>query len=620
MLNLLIDYAETHKLTIKPGFKSKFVRWAIICNKDGQYQNIQPIGDDNSGLLFKSVPHLEQPELKRGGKGCRHFLVDTLEVVTRYNGKPDPFASSEKHQFFIDLLKQASKTLPLLGLIATTMEDEETIKSIVQRLSEQNAAKNDKVTFGIIEDGIFFLTNSNSWHNWWQIFRNDLLAPSEDELLCFASGHLVQPAMTHPVVSGLRRYGGQPSGDRLSSYKQESFHSYNLNQSQNASVSDNAAWAYRAALDDLIETTSQELVGSTAIHWYAGQTKVEKQEDPMGLLDDSSDLSWLDDLSSEEDKERDALYRAKVFLRTLESGTKPRFNELDKYRYYSMILSANSGRVVARDWVEGQFGELAESIVDWYQTLEITNISGNHSAKSPKIERVITCLLPSLKRGQKYTDWIKPIGGERLQLWRSAISKEYPFPPKVLSRLVPLHQAFMLSGDFKDTLDEQSPNRGRNLSLLYTRMGLLKAYHTRKGDKNMQPYLNEEHPNPAYHCGRLMAVLAEIQQSALGSVGANVIQRYYAAASTTPALILGRLIRTSNYHFDKIKYQKKKSGLRDLFTGIWCPLRDIVPPILKLEDQSYFALGYYQQLAQLATIDWSKYEQRFTTSTNTEGE
>ncbi len=35
-----------------------------------------------------------------------------------------------------------------------------------------------------------------------------------------------------------------------------------------------------------------------------------------------------------------------------------------------------------------------------------------------------------------------------------------------------------------------------------------------------------------------MAVLAELQKAALKDVGAGVVQRYYAAASTTPALVL----------------------------------------------------------------------------------
>jgi len=136
----------------------------------------------------------------------------------------------------------------------------------------------------------------------------------------------------------------------------------------------------------------------------------------------------------------------------------------------------------------------------------------------------------------------------------------------------------------------------QNKSLNHARMGILKAYHRRKGDENMQAYLNEEHPDPAYHCGRLMAVLAEIQQAALGRVNASVVQRYYAAASTTPALVLGRLVRTSNYHLDKIKDKKKRDGLKD------------------------FAVGFYQQLGKLASIDWAKYENHFTLTNTNEGD
>lgn len=135
----------------------------------------------------------------------------------------------------------------------------------------------------------------------------------------------------------------------------------------------------------------------------------------------------------------------------------------------------------------------------------------------------------------------------------------------------------------------------------------------------MQAYLNEEHPHPAYHCGRLMAVLAEIQRSALPGIGAGVVQRYYAAVSTTPALVLGRLVRTSNFHLDKIEYRKKRSGLTDVFTGIWGRLKDEIPRVLDLEEQSLFALGFYQQLGKLTSIDWGNYKNQFTT-TDEEGE
>ena len=118
--------------------------------------------------------------------------------------------------------------------------------------------------------------------------------------------------------------------------------------------------------------------------------------------------------------------------------------------------------------------------------------------------------------------------------------------------------------------------------------------------QDLKAYLNEDHPHPAYHCGRIMAVLAGLQRKAIGDVGAGVVQRYYAAASSTPALVLGRLARTSQFHINKLEpglaywYESK-------LAGIWGRIKDAVPTTLSLEEQSLFALGYYQQMADMRT-------------------
>jgi CRISPR-associated protein Csd1 len=411
---------------------------------------------------------------------------------------------------------------------------------------------------------------------------------------CFGNGDLAEPAFTHPKIEGLFDVGGLRTGDVLAGFKQESFCSYFLTQSRNSAVSENMAAAYRAGLNDLIKRHSQPLAGAKVVYWYAGEVK--REEDPMGLLDQSIDLSWLGEVGNEDGKERDALHLARIFLSSLKSGKNARLAKLMNYRYYAMILSANSGRVVVREWMEGQFGELAESILSWYEDLAITKILGGRSLYSPKIERVVTCLLTAKRPSQKYSDWIRPIGNERSDLWRAAVSRSVALPYKVIFRMIPLHQAYMLSGDFEEALDEKSPNWARNRSLLYARIALLKDYHIRKGDKNMLPYLNEEHPNPAYHCGRLMAVYADLQRKALGDVGASVVQRYYAAASATPALIFGRLSRGSQFHLNKLE-----KGLafwyEQRLAAIWARIENALPATLTLEEQSLFALGYYQQKA-----------------------
>ena len=169
------------------------------------------------------------------------------------------------------------------------------------------------------------------------------------------------------------------------------------------------------------------------------------------------------------------------------------------------------------------------------------------------------------------------------KMWRVAVRNE-PIPEFVMSRALARVKV--------DIVQDEPMN--------HARMGLLKTYHIRKGDKDMQPYLNEEHPHPAYHCGRLMAVYADLQRAALGDVGAGVVQRYYAAASATPALILGRLSRGSQFHLNKLD-----GGLAHWYeqclASIWGRIKGELPKTLTLEEQSLFALGYYQQKAVRTT-------------------
>jgi CRISPR-associated protein Csd1 len=138
-----------------------------------------------------------------------------------------------------------------------------------------------------------------------------------------------------------------------------------------------------------------------------------------------------------------------------------------------------------------------------------------------------------------------------------------------------------------------------------TRMAVLKAFVVRKlrakGDDKMADQIGPSlgaATAPAYHCGRLMAVLAALQKRALGDVGAGVVQRYYAAASTSPSLVFGRLIRTSQFHLGKLE-----PGLAWWYEGLIAEVVETIgvamPSVLDLESQSLFALGYYHQLADL---------------------
>ncbi len=576
MLNQLVGYASSKKLQSEPGFAPKSVRWAV------RYPggDVVELGDAeakrNPGRRFPKCPELSQPEIKRGGAGCRHFLVDSADVVALLAKNPQDPKLLAKHRYFVGLLRKASTALPRLADVAEWLSAADTVESIRSQLEEQKAKPTDKVTFRI--DG-GFPVESDRWHDWWRRFRQGLgekesagkkASAGPVQMVDLIDGSLVAPTPTHPKVAGLADVGGLAMGDVLISFKQDSFQSYGLEQSANAAVSESTAHAYRAALDALLKK-SRRLVDARVAHWYAGQ--VSDQEDPIRMVDQG--LDFLDENDAgQERREKEAMARARRLLESLSSGERA---DLAENRYYALTLSGASGRIMVRDWMEGQFKDLAAAINLWFSDLEIVRRDGQGLAKWPKFLAVLGGLARELKEVPP------PLAAK---LWRTALRNE-PIPSSAAS--MALRRVRI------DALNDDPPR--------HARLGLLKAFiirnPNRKGDHSMGTHLNPDHPDPAYHCGRLLAVYADLQRSALGDVGAGVVQRYYTAASTTPALVLGRLSALSQHHLDKVS--KDKGGLARWFESrvaeIFASMGDSIPSTLGLEEQSLFALGYYQEKA-----------------------
>jgi CRISPR-associated protein Csd1 len=250
-------------------------------------------------------------------------------------------------------------------------------------------------------------------------------------------------------------------------------------------------------------------------------------------------------------------------------------------RYYALTLSGAAGRVMVRDWMEGAFEDLAANVHAWFADLDIVAPFGGR-ARAPKflavggtLARELDDLPPPLVRG----------------LFRAAVTGG-PIPRAALAMALERVKAAVVG-------DEESNPKTR--WRMRPRMALIKAYHQRNGGNPVERTINPEHPDPAYHCGRLLAVLANLQHAALPDVGAGVVQRYYAAASQTPALLLGRLAANANHHLNKLESPKLTYWFESRIAEIMVRIGDGAPATLDLERQSLFALGYYQQLADLRT-------------------
>ena len=579
MLDRLIEYALKEQLVAEPGFAPKEIRWALNFDGSGKFLGVLPLGDTsdrrNRGQLFPKCPDLSQPELTSGGGSRSHFLAETCEVIADWPkpGSPakDVSRIRDKHAYFVKLLDAASGALPCLKAVASSLNNGQTLQQIRDALSSASikARPTDKATIRV--DGEFPLENP-SWHAWWRSFRQSLgKGSSGGKMLSLATGQPVEPAPTHPKVQGLSDVGGEGRGSALIAYDKPAFRSYGLSQSENGAASKEEAAAYRAALYHLLTHHSRRLAGAKVVLWF--RERVKDEEDPLG---------WLE--GSRETDELAAQQRARELLDAIRDGKRP---DLQQNYYYALTLSGAAGRVMVRDWMEGQFEELAANINGWFDDLSIVNPEGNGLAPPPRFSAALRALvraeddLPApgrARRGAVRAEDDLP-APEVAALWHSALTRGR-IPRQMVSRALARARV--------DTVK----NRARS----QTRFGLVKAFLIREGDTNVKPYLNEGHPSPAYHCGRLMAVYARLQYAALGDVGAGVVQRFYAAASATPSLVLGRLARLSQFHLNKLE-----PGLARYFetkiANIWSRIGDRPPGALKLEEQSLFALGYYQQLA-----------------------
>ena len=570
MLQALMDYGNG--LDSEPGFKTREVRWCIEIATDGRFLNILPLGDGNRGAMQTRCPDMHG--MNAGGKS--HFLVETVQTVAllfKANEEPKKIAGAEeKHGFFVGMLRKASDSIPGLLPLVNMLEDDAILAELREALTKHRVKPADWLGWRV--DGMDPRENKTV-QAWWREWRKtdmcgdspDPAIPSGDTgdgaMVCLLTGEATQPLPTHPKITGLSGVGGLGTGDVMVGFDKAAFGSFGLDQSANAAMSAEAAQKYVDGLNDLIRNHSRKLANALVVHWFREQ--IAQEDDP---------LEWLNSFESPEQTEAAALAAARRLLDSIRSGER---GDLGDNRYYALTLSGASGRVMVRDWMEGRFEDLVRSVEAWFADLAIVARDGKGQAHDPKFMAVCGSLVRELK------DFPAPTAAT---LWKVAV-QHLPIPQPLMAQALARFRT--------DLVDKDQP------PFSHARMGLIKAYFVRLkpgGDTTMTAYLNPEHPAPAYHCGRLLAIFSSLQRAALGDVGAGVVQRYYAAASQTPGLIIGRLASNARNHLGKLD-----GGLaywyENQIADVMARLGDGAPRILDLNGQGLFALGYYQQLTAL---------------------
>jgi len=568
MLDLLIDYAVRNNLVLEPGVARKSVKWLITCTEDGRYTGIVPIGDRTGEMLACPVT----PAMNSGNKS--HFLAETLETMVLYlEDEPKLVSAKAKQMYFLNLLNSASKEIPVLSAGVRLLEDHSGLIEIHRNLKSLGASPTDIATLRI---GDRTVLKETIWRDWWINARANLASgkkakPKATSSICVVTGNLIEPAKTHPPIKHMVAVGGAKGGDVLVGFDKDAFTSYRFNQSLNAAMSEETAAAYTAALNHLLESRSVRLGNTLATYWFNGQDEIPDEDEVM---------AWFTE--PPEQTAGAAERHAHELLTAIRTGQRA---DLANARFVSLLLSGASGRVMVREVMQGSFEELVAHTEAWFHDLAIVARDGKGLAHDPKFLAVAGSLVRDLK--DLPSPWLQ-------QLWRAAISGGL-IPAAMLAQAVTRARIDFIKSDS----DGDAREGALRLSQRQTRMALIKAYLIRnQGDNDMKPHMNPDHPNPAYHCGRVLALFARLQQAALGDVGAGVVQRYYTAASQTPGLVLGRLAANAKNHIGKLDSGEAEEYEVEL-AGIMSCIGDFVPRTLTLEEQSLFALGYYQQLAAL---------------------
>ena len=583
MLKALYDYAIQHNLVLPPGFSKKPIKAWISLSTKSNFVGVEP-GDDYSYMI---------PDIGSMANGTEKSNV---LVEKRLVALPNPDGYTAKNHFFLETLKAAAEKEHLLLTCVTFLEDEAKIRSVVQELDRLKIKKGDAVSFKVDGQPITELTSVKAW---WQEYRKQFSGTQDKSSLCLVTGEQAVPLETTPLIGGLGKA-------KLICFDKNAFCSYGLKQAANAPISEDAFAAVKAALEDLLKD-APSIAGIRFVHWF--DRDIESKDDPfadlkLGSIDleferDEENTDEEDTAAPERDdspeRERIARQRADSVIHGI-TGAEP-ISNLDDVVYHILLFSIVNGRVMIRCYEQGNYRELRSAIEQWREDIRLLNSKGTSAVPNCKLAARLIHLLKYQKTDKKPFERMgKELSGIIPAIFL-AIMRNTALPDAVAARSLAEIRSFMFSDD--DTASEKLPHP---YSCQWLKVYLLRKERSdpgRKKEETLMDIYNINHPEPAYHCGALMAVYARIQHEAMREVKSGVVQRYYASAIQTPALVFGSLSKYANYHFDKIenKYfvENMKKELQDLHTAIGSS----IPATLNLAQQSYFALGYYQKSAAL---------------------
>lgn len=555
-----------------PGYSLEKISYSIVLAASGNVVDVNDIRDIG-GKKPLPRPMLVPASFKRPGTSPRSFFLwdksSYVLGVTR-EGKDGVASADKPHRAFKEFHHR------LLG-----DSHDEGLQALRTFLDEWTPEKFRPPLFGsdMLDSNIVFRLDGELCYLHQRpaarLVCAGVLSENASRGRCLITGLDAPLARLHPAIKGVN--GAQTVGASIVSFNQESFTSYGKVQGDNAPVSEQAAFAYTTALNHLLrrdEHNRQRLqIGDTSVVFWAQASNKAQADAAENLLADFFDAR--DDDSRETQQLRHALEQVsegrplRELNPQLEDGT----------RIFVLGLAPNASRLSIRFWETGTLATFTQRLADHFNDL---SLEPSPWRTPPAVWRLLLATAPSREGRAKSEDVPPQLAGELTR----AILTGGRYPRSLLSNVIMRLRA---DGDIT----------GARVALCKGVLAREQRLDHKKIDKGVLPVsLDPSNTDPGYLLGRLFSTLENIQRAALGKqINATIGDRYYGAASATPAIVFPLLIRNARHHLSRLRKDKPTfaASLQKQVGEIVDSLGTTFPRSLHIEAQGHFAIGYYHQ-------------------------
>ncbi len=382
--------------------------------------------------------------------------------------------------------------------------------------------------------------------------------PNGSTQICSIKGTEDVPAELHTAIKGV--WGAQSSGANIVSFNLDAFRSFNKKQGHNAPVGQQAEFAYTTALNYLLASEHQRMqVGDASTVFWA-----------KNPCDFEEDFSFCFGLPK---KGEEAVNYEKIrgLLAAVRSGVPSEEADLP---FYVLGLAPNASRISIRFWYDGNLKEIKERVAEHFQDMEM--IRAPHD---PEFLSLFQLLL-SVATEHKSENIPPNLGGEVAR----AVLTGTAYPRSLFANAVRRNKA------------EQRVTFAR--ASIIKALLVRQARFSKSNQQEVSMALDKTYDNIGYVLGRFFAVLERIQEQAQGTgLNKTIRDTYFGAATSSPLVTFNRLNQLSIHHLAKMRNGGKNTVWLEKLLGEVNGLlpKEGVPPILDLEDQGRFSVGYYHQ-------------------------